>query len=184
MACEFILTSPAVSRMSDSSNLDSYVMGGRRPYSCCFVGCYLQDLFNIVRSILLQLPSSFFFIRLVSVHIAVSTRPLLGKKMHFILSVRSDLHMTDSLSIAVHAFASHMFMSFSVDETLLPRSVNLSTSFRELPFSVEVASLIKHMYSVLYALTWRPMSAASHFRICSRVSAWASVFARSAMSSA
>ena len=28
--------------------------------------------------------------------------------------------MTDSLSIAVHAFASHVPMSVSVDETLLP----------------------------------------------------------------
>ena len=29
--------------------------------------------------------------------------------------------MTDSLSIAVHAFASRVLMSVSVDETLLPR---------------------------------------------------------------
>ena len=29
--------------------------------------------------------------------------------------------MTDSLSIAVHAFASHMLMSISVDETLILR---------------------------------------------------------------
>ena len=28
------------------------VMGGRWPYSWCFVGCCLQDLFNIARSIL------------------------------------------------------------------------------------------------------------------------------------
>ena len=49
--------------------------------------------------------------------------------------------MTDSLSIAVHAFASRMLMSVSVDETLLPRQVNLSTSFRELPFSVEISPL-------------------------------------------
>ena len=26
-----------------------FVMGGRWPYSYCFVGCYLQDLFNIAR---------------------------------------------------------------------------------------------------------------------------------------
>ena len=43
------------------------------------------------------------------------------KKPCFILSVRYDFHMTNSLSIAVHAFASYMSMSFSVDETLLPR---------------------------------------------------------------
>ena len=29
-----------------------FVMGGRWSYSCCFVGCYLLDLFNIARSIL------------------------------------------------------------------------------------------------------------------------------------
>ena len=47
--------------------------------------------------------------------------------------------MTDSLSIAVHAFASGMLMSDSVDETLLPRQVNLSTSFKELPFRPEMS---------------------------------------------
>ena len=41
------------------------------------------------------------------------------KKLPFILSVKSDFHMTDNLSIAVHAFASRVLMSFSVDETLL-----------------------------------------------------------------
>ena len=45
--------------------------------------------------------------------------------------------MTDSLSKTVHAFTSCVLMSVSVDETLLPWLVNLSTSFRELPFSVE-----------------------------------------------
>ena len=29
-----------------------FVMGGRWPYSCWFVGCYLQDRFNFARSIL------------------------------------------------------------------------------------------------------------------------------------
>ena len=37
------------------------------------------------------------------------------KKMSFILSDRPDFHMTDSLSIAVYAFASRVLMSFSVD---------------------------------------------------------------------
>ena len=43
------------------------------------------------------------------------------KKLRLILSVRSDLHMTDNLFMAVHAFASRVLMSVSVDETLLPR---------------------------------------------------------------
>ena len=38
------------------------------------------------------------------------------KKMCFILLDWSDLHMTDSLSIAVHGFASHVLISFSIDE--------------------------------------------------------------------
>ena len=46
-----------------------FVMGGKWPYTCCFVGCYLYDLFNIARNILVLFPSSFFFIRLVSVHV-------------------------------------------------------------------------------------------------------------------
>ena len=43
------------------------------------------------------------------------------KKLRFILSVRSDFHMIDSLSIAVYDYASHVLTSVSVDETLLPR---------------------------------------------------------------
>ena len=39
--------------MSDSSDLDFFMMGGKWPYSCCFVGCCLQDLFNTARSVLL-----------------------------------------------------------------------------------------------------------------------------------
>ena len=42
-----------------------FEMGGRCPYSCSFVGCCLQDLFNTARCILVQLPSRFLFIRLV-----------------------------------------------------------------------------------------------------------------------
>ena len=41
------------------------------------------------------------------------------KKLRFILLVRSDFNMTNSLSI-VHAFTSRVLMSVSVDKTLLP----------------------------------------------------------------
>ena len=135
-------------------------MGGWWPYSCCFMGCCLQDEFNIACSLFVLLPSSFFSIRLVSVHIvhlysSIDTTTS-WKKLRFILSVRSDFHMIDSLSIAIHAFVSRVSMSFSVDETLLIRKVNLSTSFRELPFRVEISPLwLKHIYSVLCALAWR-----------------------------
>ena len=40
------------------------------------------------------------------------------------------------------------------------------------------------MHSVLFALTWRLMPLAASSRLCGRVSAWAGIFARSAMSSA
>ena len=45
-----------------------FVMGvGRWPYSWCFVGCCLQDLFNIARNILVELLCSFFSSHFVSV---------------------------------------------------------------------------------------------------------------------
>ena len=89
-----------------------FVMGGRWSYSWCFVGCCLQDLFNIARSNLVQLPSSFFSSRFVSVQVvhpysSIDTTAA-WKKLHFILSVRSDFHMIDSLSIAVHVFVSRV----------------------------------------------------------------------------
>ena len=102
-----------------------FVIGGRWPYSCCFVGCCFQDLFNIACSILVRLPSSFLSICFVGIHVvhpysSIDTIPA-WKKLRFILSVRSAFHMTESLLITVHAFASRVSMSVSFDETLLPR---------------------------------------------------------------
>ena len=57
----------------------------------------------------------------------------------FILSDRSDFHMIDNLSIEVYAFTSCILMSFSVDVKVLPMYVNLSTYFREPPFTVEMS---------------------------------------------
>ena len=37
---------------------------------------------------------------------------------------------------------------------------------------------LKHMYSVLWALRWRPISAAARSKLCSSVSAWLGVFAK------
>ena len=86
-----------------------FVMGGTWPYSWRFVECFLQDLFNITRSILVELPSSFTS-RLVSVQVVLSYSSIdttAGwKKLRFLLSVRSDFHIIDSLSIAVNAFVS------------------------------------------------------------------------------
>ena len=153
------------------------------------MGCYLKDLFNTARSILVQLPSIFLFIYLVSIHVGVhpfssSDTTVAWKRLQFILSDRSDFPMTNSLLIAVQAWVSHVLISFSVDEILLPRSVNLSTSFRDLPFSVKMLPLwLKHMNSVLSALTWKPVTPAAYLRLCSRDLARAGEFARSTMSS-
>ena len=65
----------------------------------------------------------------------------MGKKLRFVLSDWSDFHISDDLSIAVHGFARSILISFSVDETLLPRYVNVSTNFRESPFRVEMSYL-------------------------------------------
>ena len=85
-------------------------------------------------------------------YISIDTT-VVWKKLRLILSVRCDFHMIDSLSIAVHAFVSRVSMSFSVDETLLPKLVNLSTSFREPPSSEEMSPVFRlvrkcRLYSV------------------------------------
>ena len=110
-------------------------MRGRWSYNCFFVGCCFHNLFTIARSILVQFPFSSFSIRLVSVHVVhpysrINTITT-WKKLRFILLDQSVFCMIDNLTIAVHVFVSSILMSFSVDETLLPRYVNLSTSFRE-----------------------------------------------------
>ena len=73
------------------------------------------------------------------IHLVESTRPSFGKKIRFILSDRFDFHTIDDLSITVHAFASRILMSFSVDEMLLPMYLNLSTSLREPPVSGDMS---------------------------------------------
>ena len=116
-------------------------MGGRWRYSYCFLRCCFQDFLNIARGILVQFRCSFLSVFTKSasmwcLHIMELTRPLLGK-MRFISSDKSDFYIIDYLSIAVHAFAIHISMSFSVDETLLPRCVYLFTNFRKPPFTVK-----------------------------------------------
>ena len=116
IAYEYVLTSPAVSCISCLSYLDVLVMGGKCPCSCCFVWCCFQDLFNMACSILVQLLSSFFTIRLVSVYVvhpsSSSVTIMAWKKLRFILSDRSDFHMIDNLLIEVHAFTSRILLSF------------------------------------------------------------------------
>ena len=155
-------------------------MGGKCPYSCCFVEC----CFNRARGIPVQLPSSFFSVHFVSVYVVHPYSRIdtiaAWKKLYFILLDKSDFHLINDQSIAVHAFVSCILMSFSVDEMLLPRYPNLSTDLRETPFFF----LLKHMYTVLSVITWMPMRPAACSRLCGRDSVWVGVFARSARSSA
>ena len=84
----------------------------------------------------------------------VMTQTTVEKKPSFVLSERSDFHMIDNLSIAVHAFVWCILTSLSVNEILLPRYVNWSTSFRGFPLKVEIASsCLKHINSVLFTFT-------------------------------
>ena len=77
-----------------------------------------------------------------------------GKNSHFILSARSDFHMINNLSIAIHAFPMYILTLLSVDEILLPRYVNWSINFKDLQSSVEMASFcLKH--STLFYLSSR-----------------------------
>ena len=134
---EFILASKAVSFMHFWLIWIVLEIGGRWPYNCCFVGCCYQDLFNIVHSILVQVPSSFFLIRFVSVYLVhpysrIDTTAT-WKILCLILSEQFDFHMIDNQSISVHAIAWCILMSLSVDDMLLPRHVILATNFRDPP---------------------------------------------------
>ena len=67
------------------------------------------------------------------------------KNSNWILSKRSDFHVVDNQSIAVHALPMSVLILLSVDEILLPRYMNLSTSFRGLPFNNKMEpSWLKH----------------------------------------
>ena len=94
-------------------------MGGRWPYSHCFLRCCFPDLFNIDRSILMQFPSI-----LVSVHVvhpySTIEKTTGERKLRFIWPDKFDSHMIDNLSIAVHAFACNkasILLSLLTDKT-------------------------------------------------------------------
>ena len=125
---EFVPTSPAVSHVSGSSNLNSFSDGKWErvevPVELRLWGVLSPRIVQYCSPHSYVVAVKFFSIRLVRVHVvhvysSIYTNAA-WKKIRFILSVRSDFHMTNSLSIAVHAFASRMLMSVSIDETLLP----------------------------------------------------------------
>ena len=88
------LNSPAVSCMFFRLIWMFFKTGGKWTYRSSFVGCRFQVLFNITRCILLQLPSSFFSMRLVTIHVVhpdnSMPRLLLGKMCFFYRIVLTD----------------------------------------------------------------------------------------------
>ena len=77
---------------------------------------------------------------------SISDTSTTWKKSRFVLSERSDFHLIENLSRAVHAFAIRMLTSISVDDMLLPRLVNWSTYCKSLLLKVEtIPSCLKHM---------------------------------------
>ena len=139
-----------------------FVIGGRWPYSLCLVRCCRQDLFKIARSILVQLPSSFFssrFVRVYVVHPYSSIDATTAwKKLRFILSVRSDFHIIDSLLIAAHAFVNLVSMSFSVDEYSIhmKRERVCWCSFSPKLINISIAVDIEHSIWILLPLGCLP----------------------------
>ena len=116
-------------------------------------------------------------VSMLCIHTVVSIRSLFGRNcVSFYLSSLTSMSN-------VYPFACRVLMSVSVYETRFPRNVNISISFRELPFSGEMSLWLKHIYSVLCVVKFRPIPAAACSRLYRRVSAWWGVFARSAMSS-
>ena len=131
IANEFIFVSSEESYVSCSSWM-VFEIGGKWPYSCCFVGCCFQNLFKTACSILVLFLSSLFSIHLANnhtVHPYNSTNTFIAwKKSHFILSNSSDFHMINNLLIKVHTFARCILKSLSVEEILLPSYVNWSAT--------------------------------------------------------
>ena len=81
------------------------VMGGKWPYSWCFVGCCRQHLFNISRSFLcncrLAFPPAVLLASKKCIHTAVSTRPLLGRN-----SAAGCFKLCSNVSACLGVFAS------------------------------------------------------------------------------
>ena len=61
-------------------------------------------------------------------------------KCHFILSDKSDYHMTNKSSIAIHIFVRRILTSHSLKEMLLPTYENVSIIFKALTNKVDVAT--------------------------------------------
>ena len=111
--------------MSGSSNLDSFGDVRLVAVQLLFCGVLLPGTVQYCSQHSCVVAVKLFLQPLISVHVVhpyscIDTIDA-WKKLRFILSVKSDFHMTDRLLIAAHALAIRVSISVSVDETLLPR---------------------------------------------------------------
>ena len=91
-------------------------------------------------------------------------------------SAISNSYMVENLIIVVHVFPMYLLASLSVNEILLPRCVNWSINFKELPFSMEmVPSCLKYINSVLSDFMQKPIPVAACSRLYSKDSTWVGV---------
>ena len=124
-------------------------IGDRWPYNSCSVRCCFEDLFNIAHSNLVQLPSSLVNVYLVHPYNSMNTTAA-WKKLRFILSVRSDIHMTNNQSIAVQTSPVTYWCHFNQRDnisTLNDGSQKLVDKFTTLGSSV---SSMEKIYIFIY----------------------------------
>ena len=149
-------------------------MGGKWPHSLCFVGCFFLGLFKTANSMLELISCSFFSLRFVSVHevhlYSSMDTATTWKKFRFFLSDISDIHMIDKLSIALLAFARCMLTPLISRSGVAVKACHLEWRW--------LLSVLKHMYSVLFVFTWRPMTHAACSRLCRSDYTWTSVYAK------
>ena len=164
-------------------------IGSRWPYNFCFVEACFQDFFFKTASIILvYLPSSFFSMHFVNVHLVhphISMDTVTAwKKSCFVLSDRSHFGVFDNLSIVFYSFTRRMLTSLSVDEMLVTIYMTWFTKFGGLTLKLEITACLKHVKYVLFTFAWRPLSPAGCYWLYSWNSAWDGVVARSARLSA
>ena len=155
-----------------SSYLDCLCNGKKWPYSCYFVGCCFQDLFNTA----VAFYSSFFNVHLVHPY---STQ--IGKNSVLFYQIDQPSiwliicleQSTPSQGICYHPFQLVRYCPLGMWTWLLGLLLKVKM----------VPSRVEHMYSVLFAFTWTSVAPDNFSWLCSRDPAYAGVFARSVCSS-
>ena len=132
-------------------------MGGEWPYNYYFMRCYFLILFKTAGCSCVEFPSNLFHIRFVSVRVVqLNSRTdtaTARKNSRFISSERSFSVLVVNLSIVVHALPMHILTSLSVDEILLPRYMNRSTSNPALPMRMLISLSVDEILLPMY-MNW------------------------------